>query len=99
MAYPYGQIHTAATSKPLATTFDATISSSTPVTLNAKTTGIEVSAVAQGIFLKWDATASSSAFDGYIAPGSTKVFMVPSGTVTANFIEQASAANLIVIEF
>lgn len=99
MAYPYGQIHTAATSKPLATTYDATISSNTPVTLNAKTTGIEVSAVAQGIFLRWDGTASSSAFDGYVAPNTTKVFSVPRGTTTANFIEAAASATLIVIEF
>lgn len=99
MAYPFGQINTAATSVPLAVTYDATISSSTPITLNSKTTGIEVSAVAAGIFLKWDATASSSAFDGYIGPGITKVFMVPRGTTTANFIEQTTTANLIVIEF
>ena len=99
MAYPFGQINTAATSKPLAATYDATISGNTAITLNAKTTGIEVSAVAQGIFLRWDGTASSSAFDGYIGPGITKVFMVPRDTVTANFIEQAATANLIVIEF
>ncbi len=99
MAYPYGQIHTAATSKPLATTYDATVSGNTVVTLNALTTGIEVSTIAQGVFLRWDGTASSSAFDGYIAPNSTKVFMVPRGTVTANFIESAASATLIVIEF
>lgn len=99
MPYPYGQIHTAATSKPLATTYDATISGNTAVTLNANTTGIEVSAVDKGIFLRWDGTASSSAFDGYIAPNTTKVFMVPRGSVTANFIEAAASAILIVIEF
>lgn len=99
MAYPYGQIHTAATSKPLATTYDATISGNTAVSLNAATTGIEVSAIAQGIFLRWNGTASSSAFDGYVAPNTTKVFMVPSGTTTANFIEAAASATLVVIEF
>ena len=99
MAYPYGPIVAAATSKPLAVTYDATISSTTAITLNAKTTGIEVSAVDKGIFLKWDASASTSAFDGFISPGTTKAFSVPTGTVTANFIEQASAAILICIEF
>ncbi len=99
MAYPFGQINTAATSKPLVATYDATVSGNTAITLNASTTGIEVSTIAQGVFLRWDGTASSSAFDGYIAPNTTKVFMVPRGTVTANFIESAASATLIVIEF
>lgn len=99
MSFPLGQVNTAATSKPLVATYDATVSSNTAITLNAATTGLEVSTIAQGVFLRWDATASSSAFDGYIAPNSTKVFTVPRGTVTANFIESASAATLIVIEF
>ncbi len=99
MAYPYGIVSTAATSKPLAVTYDATISSTTAVTLNAATTGIEVTAVDKPIFLNWDASASSSAFVAIIAPNTTKTFMVPRGTVTANFIEQASAAILVCIEF
>lgn len=99
MAYPYGQINTAATSKPLVATYDATVSSNTAITLNAATTGLEVSTIAQGVFLRWDGTASSSAFDGYIAPNTTKVFSVPRGTTTANFIESAASATLIVIEF
>lgn len=99
MAYPFGQINTAATSKPLVATYDATVSSNTAISLNTATTGIEVSTIAQGVFLRWDGAASSSAFDGYVAPNTTKVFMVPRGTVTANFIESASAATLIVIEF
>ncbi len=99
MAYPFGQINTAATSKPLVATYDATVSSNTAISLNSATSGIEVSTIAQGVFLRWDGSASSSAFDGYVAPNTTKVFMVPRGTVTANFIESASAATLIVIEF
>lgn len=99
MAYPFGQINTAATSKPLATTYDTSVDTNTAITLNAKTTGIEVSTIAKGVFLRWDGTASSSAFDGYIAPDTTKVFMVPRGTTTANFIESAASATLIVIEF
>lgn len=100
MSFQLGQnVNTAATSKPLAVTYDATVSSSTPITLNAKTTGIEVTAVDKSIFLKWDATATSSAFDGFIGANTTKAFSVPSGAVTANFIEQASAAILVCIEF
>jgi hypothetical protein len=99
MAFPYGLTTTAATSKPLVATYDATISSSTAVTLNAATTGIEVTAVDKSIFLKWDATASSSAFDAIIGANTTKVFSVPRGTVTANFIEQSATAILVCIEF
>lgn len=99
MAFPYGSVIPAATSKPLAVTYDATISSSTAVTLNTATTGIEVSATDKGIFLKWDATATTSAFDGFIPAGTSKTFRVPSGTVTANFLEEAASAHLVCIEF
>lgn len=99
MGYPFGQIHSAATSKPLAVTYDATISSSTSLTLNTATTGIEVTAIDKPIFLKFDANASTTVFDGIIAPNTTKAFMIPRGTVTANFIEQSSAAILVCIEF
>lgn len=99
MAYPYGAIQEAVTSKPLAVTYDATVSSSTAVTLNAATTGIEVTAIDKPILLKWDATASTSAFDGVIPANATRVFTVPRGTVTANFIEQAATAVLVCIEF
>jgi len=99
MSYPNGPVTAAVTSKPLAKTYDATISSTTAITLNGATTGIEVTAIDKAIFLKWDATASSSAFDGVIPPNSTKIFMVPTGTVTANFIEEAATAKLICVEF
>lgn len=99
MAFPYGIVNTAATSKPLVATFDATISSNTAITLNTKTTGIEVSAIDKGIYMRWDGTASSSAFDAFISPNTTKVFSVPRGTTTVNFIEQAATANLVCIEF
>lgn len=99
MAYPYGAISSAVTSKPIVSTYDATISSSTAITLNAATTGIEVTAIDKAILLKWDATASTSSFDGIIAPNTTKVFMVPRGTVTANFIEQSTTAILVCNEF
>jgi len=99
MAYPYGAVQSAVTSKPLAKTYDATISSSTAVTLNTSSTGIEVTAIDKAILLKWDATASTSAFDGIIPANSTKVFQIPRGTVTANFIEEAATAKLVCIEF
>ena len=82
----------------LVATYDATISSSTAITLNAGTRYLEVTAVDKGIFLKWDATASSSAFDEYIGAGLTKTYVVPSGTTTANFIQQAATGILVCLE-
>lgn len=82
----------------LATTYDATISGSTTVTLNSGTTYIEVSAVAKGIFLKWGAVASSSSFDEYISPDTTRTYIIPSGITTVQFIEAVASATLIVIE-
>ena len=82
----------------LVATYDATISSSTAITLNAGTTYLVVTAVDKTIFLKWNATASSSAFDEVIGANTTKVYKRPSGVTTANFIEQAATAILIVLE-
>jgi hypothetical protein len=82
----------------LATTYDATISSSTELTLNSGTTYIEVTAVDKGIFLAWDRTVSSSDFDEYIGAGMTKIYIVPADTTTANFIQQSATAILVVIE-
>lgn len=87
----------------LAVTYDATISGSTTVTLNAATSLIEVSAISQGIFMKWGATASSSAFDEFIGAGQTRHYVVPLQSTgirytTVQFIEEAASAKLVVIE-
>lgn len=82
----------------LAITYDATISTSTTVTFNAGSKYIEVTALLKGIFMKWAGTASSSSFDEFIAPDTSKIFLIPSGTATAQFIEEAASAHLVVIE-
>lgn len=79
-------------------TYDATISSSTSIILNASTKYIEVTALLKGIFMKWGGTASSSDFDEFIAPESTRTYIVPNGTSTVEFIEEAASAHLVVIE-
>lgn len=81
----------------LVATYDATISSSTAVTLNSATTYIEVTAITKPILLKWDASASTSAFDEIIPADTTKIFY-SKGKTTANFIEQATSAVLVCIE-
>ena len=93
--YPFGPN---STSKPLAVTYDATVSGSTAVTLNTASTNIQVSAIDKGIFLKWDASASTSAFDGFIPANQTRVFAIPRGAITANFIEESATAKLVCIE-
>lgn len=82
----------------LAVTYDATISGSTTVTFNSGSTSIEVTALLKGIFMKWGATASSSSFDEFIAPESTRTYVIPASTATAQFIEEAATAHLVVIE-
>ena len=92
------QFFTNPKSPTLVATYDATISASTAITLNTSTETIEVTAVDKGIFLKWDGTAASSDFNEYIGAGLTRVFVVPDGTTTANFIQQAATAILVCIE-
>jgi len=79
-------------------TYDATISTSTSITLNTNTTFIEVSAIDKGIFMKWGGTASSTDFDEFIIANSTRQYAVPDGKTTVQFIEEAATAKLVVIE-
>lgn len=79
-------------------TYDATISGSTAITLNTASEYIEVTALLKGIFLKWGTTASSTDFDEFVAPESTRLYVIPDGVTTVEFIEEAASARLIVIE-
>lgn len=80
----------------LAVTYDATISASTAITLNTGTSVVIVSAIDKGIFMKWGATASSSAFDNFIPANTTQAFVVLASTV--QFIEESATAKLVVVE-
>jgi hypothetical protein len=80
----------------LAITYDAIISSSTTVTFNTASEYIEVTAIDKGVFMKWGAAASSSAFDEFIPANTSKIFIIQAAT--AQFIEQAATAILVVIE-
>lgn len=82
----------------LVATYDATISSSTAITLNISSKYIEVSAVDKGIFMKWGGTASSSSFDEFISANQTRQYIIPANTTTVEFIQQAATAILVVIE-
>ena len=82
----------------IAKTYDATINTSTAISLNASTKYIEVTALLKGIFMKWGATASSSSFDEFIAPESTRTYIIPDNTTSVEFIEEAASAHLVVIE-
>lgn len=77
-------------------TYDATISSSTTVTFATGATYIQVSAIDKGIFMKWGGTASSSDFDEFIPANTTQIFEILAAT--AQFIEEAATAKLVVIE-
>ncbi len=96
--YPNPSEYIAPRSATLAVTYDATVSSDTTVTLNAKTAVIIVTAELKGIFMRWDAAATSSAFDEYIPAGGQNIYVRPAGAVEAHFIEEAASAHLIVIE-
>lgn len=80
-------------------TYDATISTSTSITLNAATKLLEVTAIGASIFYKWGATATSSDFDGIVALNSSKLIPVPNGQTSIQFIEESATAKLAVVEF
>ena len=67
--------------------------------LNEATTWIEVSAIAAGIFLAWGADdASTSNFDEYISPGTTRLYARPANTSAVNFIQASANGILVVLE-
>lgn len=87
-------------------TYDATISSSTEITLNASTTYIEVAAIDKTILLKWGTSdASTSDFDAVIPLNTVRGFFIPTDASTGalytavNFIEQAATAILALTEY
>lgn len=85
-------------SVPLAVTYDTTISAATSITLNAKTTFLEVTAIAYGVFMRYQAGVSSSSFDEFIGAGMTRHYIVPSGVTVVSFIEETAGAAIVVIE-
>lgn len=81
-------------------TYDATISSSTEIALNADTAFIEVTAIDKAILLKWGTgDAITTDFDHAIPLDTTRVFQVPADITDVNFIEQAATAILAMTEF
>lgn len=83
----------------LVATYDASIDTSTEITLDGNTTYIEVSAIAAGIFLRWGTgDASTSAFDEYISPNQTRIYAIPDGTTAVNFIQASANGILVVLE-
>lgn len=82
----------------IAVTYDTSISSATDITLNANTALIEVTAINNGVFLRYASTASSSAFDEFILADSTRHFVVPAGVTTISVIEETASAKVVVIE-
>lgn len=79
-------------------TYDATISTATSITLNTATTYIEVSAIDKGVFLKYAAGAASTDYDEFIAPNTTRAYIVPSSITVISVIEEAATAKVSIIE-
>ena len=82
----------------LAKTYDASIGSATDITLNAGTKYIEITAIDKGVFVRFAATASSTAFDLFVPVGETRAFVKPSGVTVISVIEQAATGAVAVVE-
>lgn len=82
----------------IAVTYDTTISTATDITLNSATDIIEVTAINNGVFLRYASTASSSAFDEFILADSTRHFIVPAGVTVISVIEETASAKVVVVE-
>jgi len=90
----------------LARTVDATISSSTEITLNASTTLVRAYAIDKDVYLKWGTDDVSAAnFDAVIPANQIVDFVVPKVSTTGvlytalNLIERVATAGVIVLEY
>ncbi len=82
----------------LVATFDATISSATSITLNAATTSFEVLAITQPVYVRFQASVSTSAFDAVVGANTSKVFYRDPSVTVISVLEAAATANVAVIE-
>lgn len=80
----------------IARTYDATVSSTTEITLNTATSLIEVTAIGAGIFMAWGRAATNSDFDEFIGIGQTRTYVKQAATV--QFIQEVATAKLVVVE-
>lgn len=81
-------------------TYDATISATAEITLNAATEFIEVVAIDKAIMMKWGTSDATTAdFDAVIPANTVRQFFVPPAITAVNFIEQAATAILAVTEY
>lgn len=84
----------------LSRTVDATISTSTEITLNTATRFVRVYAKAQDVYLKWGTTdVDANNFDHVIPAGQIVDLIVPTGTTAINLIERDASASIVVIEY
>lgn len=82
----------------VAVTVDASVDSATDVNLNAATTLLEVNALTQGIYMRYQATASAANFDEFILGNSVRHYVVPQGVTVVSFISETAGAKLILIQ-
>lgn len=83
----------------LARTVNASISTSTEITLNKQTTMLRVYAIAKDVYLKWGTTSvTASNFDEVIPAGQILDYRVPKNQTAVNLIERESGATVIVVE-
>jgi len=82
----------------IAVTYDTSISTATDIVLNSATALIEVTAINNGVFLRYASTASSANFDEFILADSTRHFVIPAGVTTISVLEETASAKVVVIE-
>lgn len=68
------------------------------ITLQTNTSLIEVNAISNGMYMRYQATASNSNFDEYIQSGTTRHYVIPDTKTVISFIGDAGTAKLRLIE-
>lgn len=93
-----GTLALAVTNTSVATHSEITLQTASATTGLPATSLLEVSAITNGICLRWTSTATTSAFDEFIQAGTTRHYRVPVGVLVVSLVAQTGSATAIVIE-
>ncbi len=88
----------AVTNESVTTHAEITLQVASATTGLPATSLIEVSAITNGICLRWTSVATTSAFDEFIQAGTTRHYRVPVGVLVVSLVSQTGSATAIVIE-
>lgn len=86
------------TNSDVTTHVEVTLQTANTTTGLPATSLLEVSAITNGVFMRYTSVATTSAFDEFIQAGTTRHYKVPAGVLIVSFVSQTGSATVVLIE-